>query len=765
MNVRDDGVTESYATSAYDDDTRMGGVSVETKKPKKKAHRLDSPKYQKRLGMVREWYDQEWERQAHNRYQMAIDEDYYDSLQWTEEDAAELMERGQAPVVYNEIKPTIDWMIGTERRTRIDYKVLPRRKEGNDDAEVKTKLMKYLSDANKEPYARSHSFASSCKAGLGWLEVGVRGDQTDEPIFYRSQNWRYMLYDSNGVERDLSDSRYVFRWKYLDEDVACAYFPERNSIIKSSVIDGAYSVTAENEDELWYMGARVTEPGQDYASASTGKYRPYDGSAFSTTRRKRVKFVECWYRLPVRVKIIHGGQFDGDVFDARSTAHKGEYDVGNCTLFDKVVMQVRVAIYTEKGLVWESESPYNHDRFPFVPIWAYRRSRDNAPYSPIRSMRDPQDSLNKRGSKALWIVSSNRVIMDKGAVDDIDDLRDEVARPDSIIEKNPGKQLDIERDIALAEEHLRLMDRDMVYIRNGGGVTNENLGRQTNADSGKAIIARQEQGGVVTTEIFDNLRYAVQLAGEMELSLIEQYYTDEKVVRIVGDRGTAQFVEVNQEDPETGEILNDITAMHADFVVSEQNYRDSLRQAMYESLFDVVSRLAQMQPQIALNLLDLVVEMADIPNRDELVARIRQISGMRDPEAEATPEEQAAEAKQKQLMDLQQQMALERARAELDEIVAKRDKLSADAVKQKLEAFYSAIQAAGLVTMNPAITPVADELMSSAGFEDATPEAGLNDVSGEVISGEAEQIDDLSMPEPQSPFQGVRQGIETPEFD
>ena len=41
-------------------------------------------------------------------------------MQWTQEDAQALIERGQAPLVFNEVKPTIDWIIGTERRTRVD---------------------------------------------------------------------------------------------------------------------------------------------------------------------------------------------------------------------------------------------------------------------------------------------------------------------------------------------------------------------------------------------------------------------------------------------------------------------------------------------------------------------------------------------------------------------------------------------------------------------------------------------------------------------
>lgn len=716
--MRDDGLSASRASSALDDPTRLGGTAQAPAPAKRPKQALDGPKARERLSRLREWFTQEWERQAFNRYQMALDEDYYDSLQWTEEDAMTLIERGQAPVVYNEVKATIDWMIGTERRTRIDYKVLPRREEAGDDAEIKTKLLKYLSDTNKEPMARSKAFAMACKAGVGWLEVGVRGDSTDEPLYYRAQSWRYMLYDSNSVELDLSDARYVFRWKYLDLDVAKAYFPERADLIQRSALDGT-RMSLDEDDDLWYMGARVTEPGQDYASASAGKYRPYDGAAFAWSRRERVKLVECWYREPVRRKVLRGGPLDGQRYERRP-----EQDVliedGLCSTYDRIEMEVRVAIYCEAGLLYDGVSPYGHGRFPFVPVWAYRRARDNAPYGPIRTMRDAQDGMNKRASKALWILSTNQIEMEEGAVDDIEELRDEAARPDGVIVRRKGRELVVHRDNALAEQHLRLMEHDQMMIRAAGGVTAENLGRETNADSGRAILARQEQGSVVTTELFDNLRHAVQLAGEIELALIEQFYTEPKVVRLVGDRGNAQFLEVNRVDPATGQVLNDITAQNADFYVAQQDYRDSMRQAMFESLFDITGRLAQMAPEVAFKLLDLVVEMADVPNRDELVARIRQLNGMRDPDSQPSPEEQQAMQAQAQEQQMQQELLLARAKAELAELEAKRDKLTAEAIDKRLEAMRSALESAQLVAMAPPLGPVADELMRGAGYDEAS---------------------------------------------
>lgn len=715
-----EGMENVRASSPFDDPSRFGGVSNVTSEAAKPQHRLDSPALLKTLRKLQEWYDQEMQRQAANRYQQALDCDYYDGLQWSEEDAQALLERNQAPLVFNEIKTAIDWMIGTERRTRIDFKILGREKSDNDSANAKTQLLKYLDDTNKAAFHRSYAFGDAVRAGLGWIELGLRGDPSEELLYQRHESWRNMLYDSNDLTRDLSEARYVFRWKYLDDDVAEAYFPDRLEVIRKAVTDGFSLTGGQDDDEMFYLGARVTAPGQDYAAASLGKYTPINHAALAWSNRSRVKMIECWFRMPVMKTKFSSGVFSGAVFDSNNPEHAAMLRAG-ASVFDKLEMEIRCAIFTSAGLVWEGPSPYRHGRFPFVPIWCYRRQRDNAPYGAIRQARDPQDDLNKRHSKAQWILSSNQVEMEEGAVDDIEDLRQEVARPDAIIVKNRNKELKITRDNKLAEEQLMLMDRDANHIRNISGVTAENLGRQTNADSGKAIGLRQDQGSVVTAEIFDNLRYAVQLQGEIELAMVEQFYTMPKVVRVLGERGAAKYHDINRFDPETGEVLNDITASQADYIVSEQDFKSSLRQAMFESLFDIVGRLAQMNPEVALSLLDLVVEMTDLPNRDELVSRIRKINGQRDPDTDPTPEEQQAQSDSDAKKAEAEQLETDRLRAELENLRAKTKQLEAAAVKAGTETSYAAMQGAQVIATMPQVAPIADEIMKGAGYRDPNP--------------------------------------------
>ena len=111
----------------------------------------------------------------------------------------------------------------------------------------------------------------------------------------------------------------------------------------------------------------------------------------------------------------------------------------------------------------------------------------------------------------------------------------------------------------------------------------------------------------------------------------------------------------------TGLPQDDITTK-ADFVVSEIDYRASVRQAQTDQLVDLMGKLAPYNPQIAIVMMDLVIDNMDINNKDEVLKRVRQVTGMRDPaQEEPTPEElqaQEAEAQaQAEAQQYQQQIA------------------------------------------------------------------------------------------------------------
>lgn len=716
---------EANTTGIMDGETRRDdprdrvGASSAPAVLARKPDRLDTETFLDLHRNLLGHYVREIDRQGDNRRQMARDEDFYDNDPYTAEEKAILAARGQLATNFNVIATTLNWVIGTERRGRTDYKILPRRKEGSRQAERKSQLMKYLSDANRSGFAISKAFEEQVKAGLGWLESGWQADDEGEPVYDRAEPWRNILHDSMAQENDLSDARYVFRSKWMDRDLAQAYFPGRAAVIRR-----ATSATYDFGGVFDSYGDDAMDSAEQEATMLASRSSP---EAFGG-ERERVRMIEAWFRKPALTRIMGGGDFSGEIFDEWSDGHMAELDSGRAEMIERVKMRTYVGIMTTSGLVTVMESPYRHNRFPFTPLWCYRRGRDGMPYGMIRGLRDLQTHINRSAAKAQYILSTNKTIMDKGAVDDLDQYEEEAARPDAIIVVNPGKRLDMNVDRDLAPAHLDLMSRMIQMVQTQSGVTDENLGRSTNATSGKAIIARQEQGSLATAAIFDNLKFAMQVHGEKMLSLMEQFFNERKQFRITNSRGTPEFIDINDGMPE-----NTITLSKADYVISEDDWNATHRQAQVESLMNLVREIAPGAPQILMLVLDLLVEMMDIPSKDEVVRRIRQATGMKDPDADPneppSPEEQAqmqAKAEEAAMAKRGAMAQIDKTEAEAAEKRSRAAKADIDAKKliqslagQNLDTQIKAFEAAIHLLSAPQVAEVGDALLIGAGYSAA----------------------------------------------
>lgn len=646
------------------------------------AHKLDSAEAREEHRKLLQWYYYERDRQAINRLEMAIDHDFYDNEQWDEEDAAVVESRKQAALVFNEVAPMCDWVIGTERRARVDWKVMPRTEDDVAIADVKTKVLKYVSDVNRVQLHRSRAFADAIKGGIGWVDDGARDDPTQERIYSRYEDWRCVLHDSSALDILGEEGRYVFRWRWVDEDVACLMFPDRKDRIISAIEDWAFD-TYDDEfgDHRTISGAAgSTEAARFMGTGSVA-------SAMVDAQRRRVKLIECQYRKPAPVKVIVSGSMAGTIFDERDKSLVAAVSAAgrSATIIDKITMRTFAAVMTESDLLAWGPSPYRHNRYTLTPIICYRRNRDRQVYGMVRRVRGIQLDINKRASKAQHLLNTNQIIGDRDAFDDWEAAREEAQNPDGVLPKKPGTQVEIRSGIGLAQGQFEVMGINQQAIQRSFGVNDENLGRKTNAVSGEAIKARQIQGSVATTEPFDNLRWATKAAGEKQLSLIEQFISEDRVVRLVDANGAIEWLKVNEpvvEPDGTVRFHNDITASMADFVVAEQDYSGTLRQVM----FDAMTSLAQRQPpEIALRFLRMAFQYSDLPNKDEIVAELRRVLGEPDPSKKLTPEEeqqlQQQQQQQAEAMELQRQQAI----AAVEEQQAKAQKVRAEAEKMLAE--------------------------------------------------------------------------------
>lgn len=665
--------------------------------------KMDPESVRQRHEQRKAWFMGEAARQAANRALMARCEAFYDGEQWKHEDAEELRARGQRPVVYNEIKPTIDWLLGTERRTRVDFIVVAEEPgpEASEDAINKTKLMKWLDATNRAGFERSQAADDAFKGGLGWMEVGLRGDKNGPPIYIGAESWRNIIYDSRATKKDLSDARYIFRIKVVDLDVALACFPDKEQQIRACLQEGDDSKIFHD----WLIGSGLITSLDDFGMGSNNDLDYLmDSPVDLFNGRPRVMLLECWSRIPVH------------------NTEPNKYGIA-----DPITYKVMCSIMTEKDTLIEAMSPFRHDRFPFIPVWAYRNKRTGLPYGPIWQLIGPQESLNHRMARALFEASSNQVELEVGAWDkevmDLHELREELNDPNGMAVYAQGAlaggKVRSREHQAQASQQINLAAHDIQALRQMSGVTGENRGLDTNAQSGRAVLAKQDQGSMLTTELFDNLLFARQLEGEMVLSLAEQFLTSPVTIRTEDDKAGMEYTSLNQWDEASGQYVNDITTRQASFKVGEQSWKQTLAEAAFDSLMQVFTQLASAAPQVVINILDVLFEMhPNLPKKGVILERIRAINGQAPLDGKLTPEQQQAKQQAQAQAQAQFELQMAQMRAAVKEAQAKGEKLEAEAMAKRLESLYQAAQAASTLMVMPAAMPVADELLRSAGFQD-----------------------------------------------
>src|SRR5690606_41039654 len=102
------------------------------------------------------------------------DVDPDDSKQVTEQDKRELERGGQPAVVFNEIRPKVNTMLGLEKQTRKDPKAFPRNPGDEKAAEAATDGVRYICEDSNWDDKRSRCADDLIGAGVCAAKVGFK---------------------------------------------------------------------------------------------------------------------------------------------------------------------------------------------------------------------------------------------------------------------------------------------------------------------------------------------------------------------------------------------------------------------------------------------------------------------------------------------------------------------------------------------------------------------------------------------------------------
>jgi len=361
----------------------------------------------------------------------------------------------------------------------------------------------------------------------------------------------------------------------------------------------------------------------------------------------------------------------------------------------RLLSKLRLSWWVGPHKVGDMATPYSHNHFPYVPFFGKREDRTGVPYGLIRPMKSPQDEVNTRKQKMMWLLSAKQVIADEDAVHDHNIAASEVSRPDAYIKLNKGRlnktasAFQVKTDHELSAQQFQVMVEAKSEIQESGGVYQQMLGNNSDsgAQSGVAIDSLVEQGTITLAEINDNYRYSRMMVGDLLLSLIKDDMGVMPVTVTLG-RGTEREREVNlnemKANPETGAMYrtNDISRTKAIVVLEDVPNTPTYRAQQQRELAELTKALP---PELQAAIVDMVVESSDLLHRKEIADRLRAVTGQGKKADDMTPEEQqvaeemaAFEAELRDLQMREQQAKTSKAESEAPLNVAKTEKTLAE---------------------------------------------------------------------------------------
>ena len=607
---------------------------------------------------------------------------YYDGDQLSPDIVDVLAKRGQPQIVHNMIGPTIDGVLGMEARTRADLMVTA--DDVNSGEEIAQALNEEFKDAwrlSNADRACSDAYASQLKAGLGWVEVSRNPIPFGAKYRVKFVHRRNIWWDWHAQEIDLSDSRWKVHKKWIDYDEAISTFPDHKEVIQNSInlweSFGNFEDYEEQEPTL-------------YAAWHNEKSWDRNESEWLDQERERVLLQVVMYQVWKRAHVIKLS--DGQVleYDESNPVHVAAVNSGKVKLEFAAFPKMREAWFVGPHRIVDRYTPTPDAKDPLIAFIGYRKDKSGEPYGLVSRMIPAQDGINARIIRLNFLLQARRIIADKDATNLSErKLKEEVEKPDGYIPLNPDRKnknsvsesFNVQNDIGIAAQQFQLMQSDMKLIQDCAGVYNSMLGQDSNATSGVAIANLVEQGTTTLAELNDNFHYSRNKVGELLLSFIIEDMVNRDNVDITinkNDKARRKTIRLNGREEGQDKRTNDVARWRGHIALMPVQATPTYRQQQATLLTTAMGKLPE-QAQAAV--VPMLVELMDVPNKDEFLASIRQAMNIPKAKEDMTEEElQALEQQQQKAMQIEA-MQMQEVNAKIQKMELENEKLGAQIIE------------------------------------------------------------------------------------
>jgi len=584
---------------------------------------------------------------------------YYRGNQWDDFDMQALDDQGRPALTINTILPTVNAVLAEQSSKKADIQFKPRGGGNQEVADVLTQVYAQISDNNKLDWIEQQVFSDGLIQDRGWFDVRVDfDDHVQGEVRIESKDPLDILIDPDAKHYDPRTWNEIFETKWMSiEEIEEQYGQKEADQLRMLAETG----TTLGADSMEFEEER-------YGDTDEYNYgQQYPGDPANARMLRSIRVIERqYYRLKDCMYYIDSVTGDKREVPYNWSKKKREQfaDQFGLDIIQKKMRKVRWTVTADTVVLFDDWSPYAH--FTLVPYFPYFRR--GHPFGMVRNLLSPQEQLNKITSQELHIVNTTANsgwIVESGSLSGMtaDDLEEHGAETGLVLEFNrgstpPGKIPPNQIPSGLD----RLGQKAAANIKQISGISEAMLGMDSPEVSGVAINAKQSRGSLLLQVPLDNLAKTRQYLAEKILQLVQNYYTEERIIQVTDEQDpykSRSKVSVNQMTPE-GEVINNLTLGEYDVVVGTAPARDNFDEMQFAEAIELRGVGVPIPD-------DMIVEYSHLARKADIAERIRQMQGT------APPSEQ-----EQQLQQFQMETQIRSTQLEIAKLEAEVTKLQSE---------------------------------------------------------------------------------------
>lgn len=416
--------------------------------------------------------------------------DMYHNRQYTEQQIAVLENRGQPKETFNVIKLFARMLVGYYSTIVNTVKVEPTQMSDVDIAALIHDTVNYEFKRNRFDLLGDQIKLTGLLSGLLCSYVNVRDtgkrDKFNRPVYVIDMDTvpdYELVLDPASTRDDYSDARYLHRWRWFTED---------------AVIKGFGKGAASKLTEFY-------------------NFTDIDKADYEVTHDP-----------------VYSGQFRTE----------NSYIIVHTVMEDEEGKRWSI-LWHDDVILQKDEITYKECRWPYR-VQRLHTSDKTEYYGIFREVLESQDAINQAIIKIQQMINTQKVFVEDGAVDDIEDFTRLVNRIGAVIPVLQLSKIKLDSATREVQDQYVIVDKAFDRIQRILGINDSFLGMAYASDSGRKVKLQQSATIMSLRYITARIESFYSSLGKDMASLIKQYYTSNQVLRIADEVVGQRWIELNK---------------------------------------------------------------------------------------------------------------------------------------------------------------------------------------------------------------------------